>query len=328
MFTSYLGKGTLELLEYFWNNTDDNMFIVALNEDNDFYIEEINPSQANHFNLDINAVKNKTMKELLGKDAAKRFEEKYHRCIKENRPVIIDEKVAVDNEIRYWNTMVIPMHDKEKNIYRVFGIAREFTELINARNDLEKLNLGLEKTIKIRTSELEEANKQLLDYAYEDPLTKIGNRRYFFEKAHKLIPLSKEIHESISLIYIDLDYFKLTNDTYGHTFGDKVLVEFANILKTEARDSDIICRFGGEEFVLLLPSTTMQNAIDISKRIQEKVRNHAFLFKNKKVEITSSMGIAQFEKENESLDSLIHRADKALYSAKNKGRNRISLAGK
>ena len=323
---SDINQGKLEFLKFFWNNTQDNMFIATLDECNNFFIEDINPSQAKNFGLEMHQLKNKTIKDLFGNEVANKFEEKYYKCLSENIPVIVDEKVEISGKIRYWNTIVIPMHDKETGTQRVFGIAREITEIINTKNELENLNKKLEETVTIRTRELEDANKELLKLALIDHLTGLQNRRYFYEHANRFLTLAKRLKTPVSLIYIDLDYFKQINDTYGHTCGDQVLKKFASILKQINRESDIVSRFGGEEFVLLLNSTSTQNAIKIAKRIQETIKNHNFIFEENKINITISIGIASYTEDYQDIDKLISLADKALYSAKNKGRNRIEIS--
>lgn len=326
MFDSLMAEGTLKLLEYFWNNTEDNMFIVALNDNNEFYIEEINPSQAKNFNLDINTVRNTTITNLVGKEAAVIFEEKYHQCLNENRPIRVDEEVIVNGVTRFWNTMVIPMHDTKNNIKRVFGIAREFTEIINTKKEIERFNTQLEETVKVRTSELKKVNEELHSFAFKDALTQIGNRRHFFEYANVFFDLAIGNQTNISLLYLDLDYFKLINDTYGHAFGDQVLKEFATLLTSFCRETDVLSRFGGEEFVLLLPYTPKEEAIKIAQTIQNSVNEYNFLFSHKKIDITVSIGVATYEETCINIDGLIHKADKALYKAKTRGRNRFEIA--
>lgn len=319
-------NGKIKLLEYFWKHSKDNLFIVRLDKDGDFVLEDVNPSQAKNFDFNFEKVKNQKLKDFLGEQVAKDFEKKYHECLENNMPQAKDEAVVVDGEEKHWHTMILPIIDTITGTQRVFGIARDLTELYNTKKELEKLNQELENTVKERTKELENANKKLQDYAFEDTLTKIGNRRYFFEHANSLLALSKRLRTNISLIYIDLDYFKLINDKYGHPVGDMVLSEFAALLKKEARESDILSRFGGEEFILLLPFTSMQSAIKIASRIQENIKNHTFIHKKEKIDLTLSIGIATYEKEFASIEELIEKADKALYKAKYTGRNRIELA--
>jgi len=121
---------------------------------------------------------------------------------------------------------------------------------------------------------------------------------------------------------LDIDHFKKINDTYGHLAGDFVLKEIAKIVKNLIRKSDICGRFGGEEFVILLPNTKLSGAMKLAERIRETIQNHTFDFNGKKINVTVSIGITSVGV-NDSYESLISRADEALYEAKEKGRNRI-----
>ena len=121
---------------------------------------------------------------------------------------------------------------------------------------------------------------------------------------------------------LDIDHFKKINDTYGHLAGDFVLKEIAKIIKDSIRKSDICGRFGGEEFVIVLPNTKLSGAMKLAERIRETIQNHTFDFNGKKINVTVSIGITSVGV-NDSYESLISRADEALYEAKEKGRNRI-----
>ncbi|MFH7321184.1 GGDEF domain-containing protein [Desulfurivibrio sp. D14AmB] len=121
---------------------------------------------------------------------------------------------------------------------------------------------------------------------------------------------------------IDLDYFKKINDNFGHLVGDKVLVEFAKLLRQSVRDYDIVCRYGGEEFLLVLPGSTLDNRRQLAERIREKTMQMTIYAEGEQVPISMSGGVARLENED-TVDSLLRRADDKLYEAKRRGRNRI-----
>ena len=175
--------------------------------------------------------------------------------------------------------------------------------------------------IKKRINELvEELNRninQLYDAAIHDAKTNLYNSKFFdtmldFEMAHA------KRGEELCLFIIDLDYFKKINDKYGHMIGDKVLVHFAKFLTNHVRKSDIVSRFGGEEFLILFPSTNLRNAEKFVKRLKNKLESEKLL---KKYNITFSGSLTQYKK-SDTKTSLKKRADKALYQAK-KQRNKL-----
>jgi len=130
----------------------------------------------------------------------------------------------------------------------------------------------------------------------------------------------------MALAVIDLDHFKAINDTYGHQAGDQVLFELARIIDDSCRSYDIVGRYGGEEFVVVLPDTDEKDARTTCERIRQRVEDHSFDARGRKINLTVSIGVAcKKTDEKASADDLFHRADKALYRAKEKGRNRVEM---
>ncbi|NKB36023.1 MAG: diguanylate cyclase [Gammaproteobacteria bacterium] len=159
---------------------------------------------------------------------------------------------------------------------------------------------------------IDSKNQSLLD-----PLTGLSNRRRLYLFVEKLIPASYRNGDSFSLILLDIDYFKEFNDKYGHISGDELLVSLSAILIDCSREQDLVVRYGGEEFMLVLPSTNLEQAILLTDRIQLIVRD--------KLKITISAGLAEYRDET-SFDQLIKVADNALYKAKEGGRDRYQVA--
>lgn len=160
-----------------------------------------------------------------------------------------------------------------------------------------------------------------------DGLTGLYNRRYMEE--FLTLQFAHAIRNSgpLSAIMIDLDDFKKINDTLGHAAGDHVLREIAILLNTCVRNGDVVCRYGGEEFALILPSATTVQASEIAKRIQEKLKEARLIFESTPISMTMSMGIAAYPKQANDELSLIVQADTALYNAKHDGKNRIMVSG-
>lgn len=191
---------------------------------------------------------------------------------------------------------------------------------------LQDRNQELERLIAERTQELEEANSKLQALSFTDGLTGIGNRRYFDMMLEKEWNRALQDHSPVSLIIVDVDYFKLFNDRYGHLAGDQCLQRIANVLKNCARRaSDTSARFGGEEFVLLLPNATDRTAYAIATLIQQHITELNIPHADRPAgQVSVSMGIASLRPiTGQQSKALVRSADIALYRAKKKGRNRI-----
>jgi diguanylate cyclase (GGDEF)-like protein len=165
--------------------------------------------------------------------------------------------------------------------------------------------------------------EQMNILATTDGLTEISNRRYFLTSAEKEFERSIRYMESLSIIMIDIDHFKKVNDTYGHTTGDEVLHETAQICKQSLREVDLIGRYGGEEFIILLPETDAVEAYLVAERLCTLIADHKFNTKSGIIHITASLGVASIEDKGYSIKSLLDHSDQALYTAKQEGRNRV-----
>ncbi|HLE00880.1 MAG TPA: GGDEF domain-containing protein [Bdellovibrionota bacterium] len=163
--------------------------------------------------------------------------------------------------------------------------------------------------------------------AHQDPLTKIYNKGYLLEALDAEFKRAKALHTDFSVLFFDLDHFKKVNDTYGHEAGDYVLIEITNLIRTGyLRPKDIFSRYGGEEFVILLARTNAQAAGELAEAIRSAVEAHAFIYEGKRLNVTTSIGVAELRTGIESPQTLLKAADKALYAAKTSGRNRVVAA--
>lgn len=171
--------------------------------------------------------------------------------------------------------------------------------------------------------------ESLNNMASVDTLTKIYNRRYLDKYLKEQIEASKENNLHLSVIMIDIDYFKRFNDTYGHDAGDYVLMHFADTLKFNVREDDVVSRYGGEEFVVVLPRTDLRGAYRVAEKLRKKVEEMSLTAINNDnpPQITCSLGISAYPIHGNNIDKLIGSADKALYKAKNLGRNRTCIFG-
>lgn len=173
-----------------------------------------------------------------------------------------------------------------------------------------------------RVEQLEGELKKVKEESREDFLTKLYNKKALDEYLSQKDEEFERYAHNYSLVLFDLDFFKKINDTYGHDAGDAVLVAFAKILKLESRSVDIIARFGGEEFVVLLPSVDKNGATIFANKINQRVKKSRFMYKDKRIDVTVSAGVAQRADVISSV-ALFKKADENLYEAKNSGRDRV-----
>ncbi len=193
------------------------------------------------------------------------------------------------------------MRDENGGQIGILGVTRDITERRKITRKLQKL-------------------------AVTDPLTSLYNRRHFFDIAEQELERAKRYQHAVSLIMLDLDLFKNVNDTYGHLAGDMALKKVAQIIKETIRQVDIAARFGGEEFVILLPVTNTEQAVLLAERLRSNVRENPLILKNSVVEVSISVGISSKKAVDPlSLEVLIHCADQALYQAKKMGRDQVQI---
>ncbi len=171
--------------------------------------------------------------------------------------------------------------------------------------------------------EVQELTIQLQEQAIRDPLTRLHNRRYFDESLARELAIAARKGYTVSIVMGDIDHFKSINDTYGHQTGDEVLKVFAALLLQNSRTSDICCRYGGEEFMLVMPDVSLDLACQRAEAIREEILQKKFAHAGHQFVITASFGVASFPVHGPSSDALTAAADAALYDAKGAGRNRV-----
>lgn len=201
-------------------------------------------------------------------------------------------------------------------------LTRENRQLVlQLENSHEKLSKANKRLV--------EANQKLKRLAATDGLTLLFNRRYFDQILQREADRRNRYKLPLSIAMLDIDHFKLINDTYGHEAGDNALKQIAAIITECARTADIVARYGGEEFVIVLPQTDAESATVFAERVRSAIENADFdLLNNVKAKLTVSLGIAGVQATDDavSAQSLIAKADRALYQAKEMGRNRFELA--
>ena len=314
-------------------------------------IKSINPKQhiivisayndsENLINLLQNGVDDFIMKPLLSKSFNKTLE----KCTKK---VIQDKEFASQqillNEIATLQNNMLVVLDEEQNI--IFS-NQNFLDFFNISSKEEFYNkykrlayqfldgdeffspngIGDMKWLdQIKNLEDHKRVVSIIDVntispkAFTDELTGIYNRAYFNEIASNEIAKYLRDQKVFSVILFDIDYFKKINDTYGHQIGDDILKELAYIIETKTRQSDVFARWGGEEFIKILPSTSFKAALNVAEHLRETIEKHKF---PNDIKLTCSFGVSEISKDD-SIEDVIKRADEALYISKNNGRNRV-----
>jgi diguanylate cyclase (GGDEF)-like protein/PAS domain S-box-containing protein len=214
-----------------------------------------------------------------------------------------------------------PIYDAAGAIVAFNGIMRDVHERKQYEKKLESANRQLQDQLQENVA----LHALLTEQTLRDPLTGLHNRRYLEETLPRELSRAKRVGYPMALIMVDLDHFKRVNDTYGHPTGDAVLKAMASILLHGAREGDIICRYGGEEFLVALPNMTIENALTRAKAWQGTLSNTSIQHGAFSVQITLSAGIAAFPDNGADVDTLLHLADEALYRAKANGRNRVEF---
>lgn len=232
-----------------------------------------------------------------------------------------------DGTIIYATISVNCIRKKNGTADHFVAFVQDITERKTAELKLSQMNDELEKLVAYRTRELEAVNKQLEASCDTDFLTQLPNRRFYERRLQENISTAKRNNSYLSLLMIDIDNFKAYNDKYGHDDGDLALLHVASCIKNSLqRDTDLVARFGGEEFIVLLPSTDSINAMRIAEQIRVNIEQLDIEHKlSEKGIVTVSIGLEALKGESLEKISLFKHADLALYFAKNTGKNSCYL---
>ena len=236
---------------------------------------------------------------------------------------LLSIETKLNNETKYLLCSTFPVHGQNDQISGAIFVCVDLTNQkryeMQIKDQLQRIN-EYSEAIELQKTELEAANARLASLASTDGLTGLQNHRSFQEALVRDCRRAERDGTCISLILLDLDRFKLYNDTYGHPAGDQLLRRFAGVLTQMCRQSDLVARYGGEEFVVILPSTNQEGAVLLAERIREAVEHEPW----DQQQVTVSVGVStHYGKEVDSA-RLIQEADKAMYTSKSRGRNRVT----
>jgi len=217
--------------------------------------------------------------------------------------------------------VITPIYNRLKTLEGRVIVARDITDRKALENKLTEVNISLQNQL----NENELLRAKLLEQAIHDPLTGAFNRRYFSEALDQEAARSTRENTPFSILILDVDHFKQFNDIYGHKCGDIVLQSLANFLNENTRQGDIVCRYGGEEFVILMTDVASEAAYKRAELFRSNFENMTVEYEGKKLKCTFSSGIASYPMHAGSGETLLILADQALYQSKANGRNRVSI---
>lgn len=253
-------------------------------------------------------------------------------CIHQRKPVIHNDYASLPNRkgmpeghAKVFRELVVPTM-REGHIVSILGIGNKLSDYTEKDVELVSYIADIVWTIvseKHADEKILELNSKLEYLAMTDDLTELANRRAFFIQGNEEIKRARRYHTPLTLIMLDIDHFKLINDTCGHDAGDSVLQCITETLKKNIREVDIAARLGGEEFGVLMPNTKILDAVKLAERLRFAIESQNCCIQNQNIHITASVGVAVFSEKMSNLDELLRNADVAMYKAKEKGRNRV-----
>jgi diguanylate cyclase (GGDEF)-like protein/PAS domain S-box-containing protein len=309
----------IRLSELKLNMVLDNVAAYIYIRDEKHCFTYINRMTENLFQRPFSEIKGKTPVDLLGDINGTEFERLDIDLYTTKEVVEGIEKFIADDDIFYYWTVKAPLFDDDGDVNGLIGMSIDITKQKKLEHQLELSN-GL---LKSKIDEITLLQSTLWEQATQDPLTQLFNRRYFNEVANKEIIKAKRNKQSMALLLLDVDYFKKINDKFGHSIGDKVLINFSQIMLDQCRRSDIVCRFGGEEFVILMPEVSREVAIQRAEKVRKCYQEEITKLLN--YPATISIGIAMWHKDLDDLEGLTKAADQAMYQAKHNGRNQVVI---
>ena len=257
-------------------------------------------------------------------------EEEIHIILTDVRLPGIDGISFTKNVKKQYDLDVIITTGYSSEYFYEDAINNGASDLIFKPIRLNELMLRINRVIRERSliNERDRMIERLKKLSLRDPLTELYNSRHFYAELEDEIRRSDRYVHPLSLIFIDIDNFKSINDTYGHMIGDQALLLIAKKMQTSLRSQDTAYRFAGDEFTIILPETTAENAKVVADRIKAEMEKENLVIRDKEItQITLSLGIAEYQR-NEKKEQFVHRADVTMYEAKKRGGNDIAVSPK
>lgn len=238
-----------------------------------------------------------------------------------NNPETRTELSVEDTRGGYLEINISPVHDQLGQFTGQFVVLRDITEKRRSQDEIQRMN----EYLRLKLTEIETLQAHLRERAIRDSLTGLFNRRYLDETFERELARAKRDSYAISVLMIDIDHFKRLNDTFGHKAGDQVLKSLGDFLLAGVREGDIVCRYGGEEFLIIMPSVNLKDSQFRAESICQGFSTLAVKYEEKVLHSTISIGVAIFPQHGSSSDEILRAADTAMYIAKQAGRNTVCV---
>lgn len=313
------------VLQQFYDAMTDHVFLLRVESPGRFRLAATNNAMASFLGASKDQLQHRDLAEIITDPALlARLVERYQHVV-EDRQIQHYEEIAFDrdNVAQDFDTVLSPLLDDDGNCRYICGISRRISERKQMEHALRVTNDHLQQQL----HKIEELSDLLKEQAIRDPLTGLFNRRYLEESLERELARALREGYPVSVVMADIDHFKQLNDTYGHPAGDEVLRQLARLLREQARASDIPCRYGGEEFLFVLPHTNTETALDRADQWRQAFEELQVPFGDLHLRATFSAGVASYPGHGRNASALIDAADRALYEAKHQGRNRICATG-
>ncbi len=299
--------------------------VALLNSDGD--VISTNPSFEGLRKISPNA---NVFREIVSSVAQAKFDRLFQEVSREHKVIQSDLDFGLEIQPSRYACLFIPLEDGGvlffgEPVFTPFDLPEKYQRLLQ---NFQRVNAELRETQRIlerKQIEMKAVIAQADEVSHTDALTFLPNRKQIIADLQRQVTSSERYEEPLSISMLDFDHFKKVNDTYGHSVGDNVLRSIALQLRDHVRSPDIIGRYGGEEFLVLLPKSTVKAASEQAKRLCEQVRSTPIISGKNIIHVTISIGIVQYRIHQENWEQLLNRADQALYQAKKHGRDQWSV---
>ena len=305
----------LDLLPFARQTLIDNMRDGLIVVDKEKRLVDINPAAQQFMRLN--------GREVIGYPALNYLPQAFSALLESDSNAPVSYEMLAKDQKTYLSIYPIQLKSKNNKTTGTLIILQDITRRKIAEIKLQESNIQLQKEIQ----QIEILQESLRAQAVRDPLTNLFNRRYLEETLEREISRAQRTGNSVSVMMIDFDNFKEVNDQFTHLIGDQALLAFANILKKTSRREDIVCRYGGDEFLLILPDLSAEDAYTRAEAWRKSVSDLLFETPRGKMNVTVSIGLASFPQDGTTATDLITTADQAMYAAKENGKNIVRQSG-